>query len=372
VKDGNLSRRELLAAGGLAGAGLALGAGGGEALAGALRGRASSPLTVFEWAYYQKDFAGFKAYFKKYGTPKYISFNDDQSGLQQAATGAVPFDIAHPCIAYTQDWKDAGLIQPWDTSKIAGFKNLDPVKVKAGQVDGQQYALPWDWGFSSPMYRADKVHPKQQSWNIIFDKRYKGRISIYKEGVAVIKIGGLLNGIKDPNNMNQTQINAARDTMIKAVQSGQIRDFWDNEPKAIQDFEGGDIWVTYAWPDTFVQIKAKMKKVPLVYMRPKEGSLSWVCSFVLAKNAKNLDLAYKYADVAYSQAAFLYLLNVYATGGAGLTRANLLHKGDPSLVKPFRLASPAALRPPATWLEHHLPNRVAYLKAAQQVFSAAA
>ncbi len=42
--------------------------------------------------------------------PKYITFNTDQAELARAASGAITFDLTHPCIAYTQDWAGAGLI----------------------------------------------------------------------------------------------------------------------------------------------------------------------------------------------------------------------------------------------------------------------
>ena len=43
----------------------------------------------------------------------------------------------------------------------------------------------------------------------------------------------------------------------------------------------------------------------------------------------------------------------------------------PKFVKQFRLNQlGTALKPPRVWLEEHLPNRVAYLKAYQKVKSA--
>ena len=46
--------------------------------------------------------------------PKYITFNTDQADLAKAASGAITYDITHPCIAYIPDWKAAGLVGPID------------------------------------------------------------------------------------------------------------------------------------------------------------------------------------------------------------------------------------------------------------------
>lgn len=366
-----ITRKGFLAASGLTLAGLATG-GVGEALAGATRGGAKkSPLVVYDWSYYQKDYTGFNAYFKKYGVPKYITFNTDQAELAKAASGAVQYDVVHPCIAYIPDWQAAGLIKPIDTSKLKTFKSIDKSLSKPGIVGGKVYGLPWDWGYSTLMYRGDKYKPKEQSWeSLLFDKRLRNKITIYDEGVAVIKIGGLINGVDNPNRMTQAEIDKAAQTMIKAKPN--IASFWQSETQAMQDFNSGKVWVTYAWPDTYAQVitNKAMKGVPVTYMQPKEGMLAWICAFAIGANVKNEDLAYKYLDVAYSTPSMEYLVNAFYTGGAAMTK-QVLAKADPKFVKQFRLDQlSTALKPPRVWLEEHLPNRVAYLKAYQKVKSA--
>jgi len=319
-----LSRRGFLAASGLTLAGLATG-GATDALAGVMRsGRTAktSPLVVYDWAYYQKDYTGFKSFFTQYGVPKYITFNTDQAELAKAASGAVQFDLAHPCIAYIPDWKDAGLIKAIDTSRFSTFNGINKSLMAPGIVGGKVYGLPWDWGYSTPMYRADKFQPKEQSWeSLLFDKRLRSKITLYDEGVAIIKIGGLINGVANPNRMSQAEIDKAAQTMIKAKPN--IASFWQSETQAMQDFVSGKVWVTYAWPDTYAQVIANkaMKGKKAVYMQPKEGMLAWICSFALSANPQHEDLAYKYLNVAYSKPAMDFLVNVFFTGGSAMTKA---------------------------------------------------
>ena len=362
-----LSRRGFLGATMAATAGLAVT--GPEALAGPSAKK--SPLVVHDWAYYQKDFAGFKAYFQKYGVPKYITFNTDQAELARAASGAITFDVTHPCIAYTQDWAGAGLIGEIDTKKLTAWKSVNKELAKPGMIDGKPYLVPWDWGYSTPMYRGDKYVPSAQSWEaVLFDKKLKNKVTMYDEGVAIIKIGGLMNGHQNVNTLTQKQINQSRDTMIKA--KANIVSFWQSETQAMQDFISGKVWVTYAWPDTFAQVVAKpsMKNAKVVYMQPKEGMLAWICAFGIAAEPKNEDLAYAYLNTAYTTPAMDYLVNAFYTGGAAMT-PEILAKTPPKFVKQFNLDKlNTALKPPKVWLEDHLENRNAYLKAYTQVKSA--
>lgn len=361
-----LSRRGFLGATMAATAGLAVT--GPEAFAGTTK---TSPLVVHDWSYYQKDFAGFKAYFQKYGVPKYITFNTDQAELARAASGAITYDLTHPCIAYIPDWQAAGLVGEIDTKKFTAWKSVNKELAKPGMVGGKPYGIPWDWGYSTPMYRGDKFEPSAQSWEaILFDKKLKNKVTMYDEGVAIIKIGALINGHQNVNTLTPKQINQSRDTMIKA--KANIVSFWQSETQAMQDFISGKVWVTYAWPDTYAQVVAKpaMKNAKVVYMQPKEGMLAWICAFAIAAEPKNEDLAYAYLNTAYSAPAMDYLVNAFYTGGSAMTPA-ILAKTPKKFVKQFHLDSlNTALKPPKVWLEQHLENRNAYLKAYTQVKSA--
>jgi putative spermidine/putrescine transport system substrate-binding protein/spermidine/putrescine transport system substrate-binding protein len=364
-----LSRRGFLGATMAAAASAGLAASNTDAFASA--GAKTSPLVVHDWAYYQKDFTGFKAYFQKYGVPKYITFNTDQAELARAASGAITYDITHPCIAYIPDWQAAGLIGPIDRTKFEAFSKVNKQLAQPGIVNGKTYGIPWDWGYSTPMYRGDKYVPSSQSWEaVLFDKKLRGKVTMYDEGVAMIKIGALINGHQNVNTLTAKQIAQSRDTMIKA--KANIVSFWQSETQAMQDFISGKVWVTYAWPDTYAQVVAKpsMKNAKVVYMQPKEGQLAWICAFAIAAKPKNEDLAYAYLNTAYSAPAMDFLVNAFFTGGSAMTAATLA-KTDPKFVKQFHLNSlSTALKPPKVWLEEHLDNRNAYLKAYQQVKSA--
>jgi spermidine/putrescine-binding protein len=116
-------------------------------------------------------------------------------------------DITHPCVDYTGNWVEMGVVEPWDPSLITNFKDLDPVLVKGGQIDGQQYFIPADWGFSSPLYRSDKVEPNgEESWELFYDDRYKGKISWWDSPLENFVIWGYVNGVDDPWSMSDEEL----------------------------------------------------------------------------------------------------------------------------------------------------------------------
>ncbi len=142
-------------------------------------GQEPGNLSIYEWQGYEA--AGTKAqtymkvpgksYVDKYGPSSltYTAFPSDDEAVNKVAAGT-QFDMMHPCISYVRDWQQAGLIQPWDTSLLSNWGQLDPNVTKAGVIDGKQWWIPWDSGYSSVMYRKDKVAPAEApGWELFWN-----------------------------------------------------------------------------------------------------------------------------------------------------------------------------------------------------------
>ncbi len=333
----------------------------------------SGELVAFDWQGYEiPEF--WKAYNEGQGTKvpiKWVFLEDDQQALAKVAAG-FKVDTAHPCIAYTKDWLDAGLIQPWDTTQIEGWDGVNENLYAGGLIEDQVYMIPWDWGFSSLVIRTDRVDPADfVGWEGILNEKYKKRISIYSDGVAITKIGSLINnGPVDPNALDNAAIDAAKETMKKAAKN--IRNFWTSEADAIKDFIAGNVDITYAWPGTWYQIRNGLKEkgvdpATIQYVQPSQGRLGWVCGFVLAKDTKVPGSAHMMMSQALSKDAMTYLINAYYYGAANTAPDIIAGVEDQSLVKAFGLDDPSSLDPPKVWKEQYLPNREAYVKAAEEV-----
>ena len=116
------------------------------ALAGAARAD-DAELTVFDWTSFDQE-ALWQDYVAKHGDkPTFAFFADDDEAFQKLSTG-FKADVAHPCASKVASYRDAGLIEPWDVSRIPEFKNLAPnyLNSKIFQDDGGVWYIPTDWG----------------------------------------------------------------------------------------------------------------------------------------------------------------------------------------------------------------------------------
>jgi spermidine/putrescine transport system substrate-binding protein len=351
---------------------LAAAAGGAGLLAGpasiaeAAGAAESGSLQVMDWAGYDNTMPGhamFSAYLKKYphNKPKFTNMTNEADALAKLRAG-VKVDLFRPYVGWVKYFATSGLVQPWDTSLIKNFKHLNPYMVKAGQYNGKQYGIPDDWGFDAILYRSDKVKPKSNSWSLLWDERYKGKIAWFDDPVEMFIATGFYMGIKDPYNMSDSQLSKVKDFLIS--KKHLVRETWSSETTMDSDFASGDIWIAYAWPNDWVQMKAK--KLPVVYMHPKEKPISWVGMFMLLNGTPRPHLAHAYVDAWSSAKSGAWLEDNYGYG-----HANLQAKPASSdLLKALQLNNPRAVVAPNAHIDRDVPRRAVYAQAWEQVKAA--
>jgi spermidine/putrescine transport system substrate-binding protein len=360
-----VSREDLLKlAAAAGGAGLLAGRAGIADAARAHLAAESGRLQVLDWAGYGNDGgqAMFAAYVKKYpkNKPQFTYMTNESDALAKLHAG-LKTDIFRPYVGWTKYFANSGLVQPWDPKLISNFNYLNPFMVKAGQVNGRQYGIPADWGLDAILYRSDKVKPKAKSFSLLFDERYKGKIAWYDD-ITMIQIAGLYLGFK--NCWNQTDAQLKKSQNLLKSKKHLVRLIWSSETNLWEAFGSGEVWIAYAWPNDWVQMKAKGLKV--VYMRPKEKPLAWVGMFMLLKGSPRPKLAHAYVDAWSSTKSAKWLEDNYGYGHAN-TKAR---PASSDLLRVLQLSNPKAVTLPNAYLDRDIPRRALYARMWEEVKAA--
>jgi spermidine/putrescine transport system substrate-binding protein len=328
-------------------------------------------IQVFDWSgygngdYYPKEEKQFlwKAYQDATGdTPTFALFENDDAGFTEVAAGA-RYDVVHPCGYKYQDWVDLGVMQPWDPSLIPNFAALNPKLVESGVIDGQQYFIPMDWGFIAPLINADRVEPQEESFGIMFDERYEGKIA-WVDTLNMLTVGGLYLGVADPYQMTDDELVQVRDFLIS--KKPLVRFLWNQSYDFWLAFKKEEVWIGYSWPDTVGYAEAAGMNYR--YMEPKEGRISWVCGFGLFADSENYFHAHEYVNSWASTKAAEFLMAYYYYGHTN-TEVDLsaLPTG---VVDALGLDDPSVLEPPRAVPESWIPRRDVYAQYWAEVLAA--
>ena len=357
-----LSREDLLKLAAVAGGATLLGGrvGAAEAALDRLSGE-SGRLQVLDWAGYGNDGgqAMFAQYVKRYpnNKPQFTYMTNEADALAKFHAGSKP-DIFRPYVGWTKYFATSGFVQPWNPKLISNFKHLNPFMVKAGQYQGKQYGIPDDWGIDAVLYRSDKVKPKSNSYGLLFDERYKGKIAWFDD-IEMLEIAGLYLGFK--NTWNQTDAQLKRSQQLLMSKKHLVRMNWSSETNLWEAFGSGDVWIAYAWPNDWVQMKKKGLKV--VYMRPKEKPIAWVGMFMLLNGTPRPHLAHAYVDAWSSTKSAKWIEDNYGYGHANTlarpTSSDLLHA--------LQITNPKAVTEPNAHLDRDIPRRALYAKMWEEV-----
>jgi spermidine/putrescine transport system substrate-binding protein len=268
--------------------------------------RADDQATYFTWSGYDVP-ESHQGYIAKHGaSPNMPLFSDEEEAFQKLRAG-FQVDVAHPCSGRIKRWRDAGLLQPIDTSKLSNWGDVfdDLKKVNGADADGQQWFVPWDWGNTSVIYRADLVDITEESWNILWDERYKGKISMGNDITDTAIIAALLVGAADPYDMTDAEIEKVR--LLLQKQKPLVRFYWSDSTEFEQAMATGEILVASAWNSSVATLRSQ--GIDVKYMTPKEGRLNWCCGLILQADAPQPEKAHDLIDAMLDPKTGEWLIN---------------------------------------------------------------
>lgn len=303
IKNRDISRRDLLQGMGAAGLTMVM----TPAMSRLATAAAADQATFFTWGGY--DVPEFVApYVKKHGEPpNFATFGGSEEALTKMRAGYV-VDVSHPCNQAIPRWVATGLFQTLDTSKLSNWPDVMPelYSLEGNMADGKPYMAPVDWGRTSITYRTDLVdlQGQEESWGILWDERYKGRLGMLASGGDSWWCGAIYAGVDFKDIASEEGFKKVAAVMRK--QRPLIRTYTDDTTSLEQALASGELVAAMTWDSSAVVLKGQ--GVPVKFANPKEGALTWVCGAMMHKDAPHPDKAHDLVDALLSTDAGKWLI----------------------------------------------------------------
>ena len=279
---------------------------------------ADSDVTVFDWAGYE-DTAFHPAYTEKHGdSPVFTFFGDEDEAFEKLRAG-FKADLAHPCSQNTVKWREAGLLQPLDTSRIEAWNDILPglksMKNLMTDDEGTAWFVPFEWGNTLVTYRTDKVEESDiQSLKAFADPKFEGRVSLPDNVDDAYALAALATGHTDWSTMSDADWDAAS-AFLREVHKN-VRLYWLDNTEIAQAMGGGEVDLAWAWNETATTLAADGQPVAMK-RDTDEGLSTWVCGYVHLKDGPgNVDKVYDFINATLTQEVGAYLVNEWGYGHA--------------------------------------------------------
>ncbi len=301
------------------------------ALGATLPAFAADTLTVFDWSGYE-DPAFHTAYTEKHGnSPDFSFFGDEEEAFQKLRSG-FKADVAHPCSQSVVKWREAGLLEPLDTSKLTSWNDILPnfktMKNLMTSEDGTAWFIPFEWGNTVLTYRTDTVKPEEvASLKAFADPKFKDRVSIGDNVDDAYALASLAIGLKDWTQMTDAQF-AEASAFLREVHKN-VRLYWTDNTDLSQAMASGEVDLAWAWNETATTLQTEGQPVA-IKKDTAEGLSTWVCGYARLKGAEgSADFAYDYLNAVTAPDVAAYMVESW---GYGHSNAKGMAAVDPKIL----------------------------------------
>lgn len=216
----------------------------------------------------------------------YEEFETNEIMYPKIQSGAIAYDVVCPSDYMIQRMIENDLLAEINYDHIPNLKYIgDNFMKMSRQFDPKnKYSVPYLWGTVGILYNKKMVDEPVDSWGILWDKKYEDSILMQDSvrdafAVALKYLGYSLNSTDLDELEAAKNLLIEQKPLVQAYVIDQVRD------KMI----GGEaaLGVIYSGEALYCQ----QENPDLDYVIPKEGTNIWIDSWVIPKNAKNVENA---------------------------------------------------------------------------------
>jgi len=248
----------------------------------------------------------------------------------KAAAGGTVYDLVSIDCGAVQRYFDAGLIQPIDVSLIPNYDKLSQFFKDADYkvIDGDTYQIPMCWGSNNLVYNVDEMPDIEQSWEVLWDPKYKDLVSVTDEANNNVVVAAISLGFEDPYNLTDEQFEAVKERLLEIAKNCRtFSNGYDNEIQLLST--GETVGSVSGYDSGLVMTLRDEYGMNVGRLMPKEGIYAWIDGWVLLKDAANPETAHKYMDWMLSDASQIALAEAMSFGAVTPAAKDAL---DPDVV----------------------------------------
>jgi len=226
----------------------------------------------------------------------YMGTSDELTAKLRASGGT--YDVISPSSDVATSIVASGLAAPLDLTKIPTYGQLSPqlTSLPLVRANGQVYGVPFVWGPNPIIYDTTAFAQPPDSWNLFWDPKYKGKVSVWDDLSTVYMAAQVLGYDKpDPThlyNLTDEQLEAVKKKLLELKPN--IRKMWATGGELTNLFQSHEIVIAMGWPLNTADLKKS--GFPASETIPKENTTGWIDHLMITAGSENKELAHKFLE----------------------------------------------------------------------------
>ncbi len=211
----------------------------------------------------------------------YELFDTNETMIAKLETGGTAYDVIFPSDYVIEEMINKGMLSKIDFSNIPNFQYIDDRFKNLSYDPKNEYSVPYFWGTLGILYNTEMVTEPVESWDILWDEKYAGKILMLDSmrdtiGVALKKLGYSVN-TTDPQQIQQAkELLIQQKSMVNGYYVDEISDMMIN----------GDAALALNWSGAAMDIYWQDVEY-IKYAVPKDGSNLWFDCMVIPSASKH-------------------------------------------------------------------------------------
>jgi spermidine/putrescine transport system substrate-binding protein len=242
------------------------------------RSKLSKELNIYNWSDYiaEDTIPNFE---KEFGVKvNYDTYEDNEAMLAKLQSGATGYDIVVPTGYMVEIMLKQGLLAPIDHGNIPNLKGVSERFQDPPYDPGRKYTVPWQWGTTGFAYNSKQVTGDVDSWKLLWDPQYKGKITLLDDMRSAISVPLKMMGFS-LNSTSENELMEAKNKLME--QKPLLKAFISAPVKSL--LISGEVWLSQLWVgDTLM---AADENEDIQYCIPKEGCEIWDDNLAIPKTA---------------------------------------------------------------------------------------
>ena len=219
---------------------------------------------------------------------EYSEFESNEDMYADVVSNPNKYDVLIPSDYTIDRLIKEGRLKKIDKTKVNNIDNVASEYLSPEYDKNNDYVIPYMTGTLGILYNKKKVYEPINSWNVLFDSRYRGKILMWDSERdclgATLKMLGY--------SMNSNNINELSEAQNKLISQRSIAKYGEEEIRDMMIADEGVLALMYSGEAKH----AINQNFNLAYVIPKEGGNKWVDGFVIMKNTKNLEMAQNFIN----------------------------------------------------------------------------
>lgn len=247
---------------------------------------AGTTINVYNWGEYIPDGTEGSKNINELFTEKtgiqvnYITYPSNEEMYAKLKSGGVSYDIIIPSDYMIERMISEGMLQEINFDNIPNFKYILDRYKNLDYDPENKFSVPYTVGMVGLIYNKTMVKEEPDSWSVLWDEQYKGKILQFDNSRDAFAIAQFLLGI-DVNTLNHNEWKRAADKLIE--QKPIVKKYVMDE--VFNLMESGEAALAPYYAGDFLSMQQNNPDLGFVY--PKEGTNYFVDAMCIPTSAQN-------------------------------------------------------------------------------------